>query len=118
MRENGDFRIPTKLNAQPVELLFQPGHEAIRREMTVLREINSARGIHGDTGIEFGELFWIKHLRGYAQFVCLRSILAFVIQRLLSFAEHDQSSLDEAKVVVRQLRQFFKARAAGKLQIT
>src|SRR4051812_26317775 len=99
-----------ELHTTGLTLLLQSRHEAVRREVTIFRKVNAARDIHRHAGVELRERFGIENFRGYAELIGMCGVSRFIVECVLSFAEHHETALHETEVVVRQRSEFLEAR--------
>ena len=112
-----DLGIPQELHPHRIALPFQSRHEAVRRQVAVLRKIDRARDVHRHRRIEPRRLLGVQHLGGHAEIPGLLGHRAFIVEGVLFLAEHQQALLHEAEVVRRKRGQLLIGRAAGEAEI-
>src|SRR5262245_31522813 len=85
--------------------------------MAVLRKVHATSDVHGDVGIQCGELLGIKYVRLQAEFTGARGCLCLMLKCLLRLAKHEQPSLSEAEFVPAFRPSFVKEGPALQAQV-
>ena len=111
------FGVPDEFHARRRKPVLHLGHEAIRREVTVLWKVDAAGDVHPDAGVERRRRFRVEHLRIDAQSATHFRGPDLLVERMAGPAQHQEPFSHEAEIAAGQRRQFLVAAVARFAQV-